>query len=96
MSTGIIDKYEVALRLIKAQLGISSEVRDEYLTAIVKGVSSELEEINGIHINMEDEVHLMYVVDLSCHRYENRDAKTLPENLKRRLYNLILNKKIVQ
>lgn len=81
-----------ALTLSKAQIGITSDVRDVYLTAIIKGVVQELETIQGIVLDLTNSVHLMYVVDLSVYRYENRNETALPINLYRRLNNLIINK----
>lgn len=80
----------MALKLTKAKIGISTQIRDEYLSAIVNGVANELKEINGIEIDLENPTHLMYVVDLSVYRYENHDDKFLPVNLQRRLHNLII------
>ena len=82
----------MALTLFKAKLGISSQIRDEYLTAIIDGVVQELAQINGIDIDLENNIHLMYVVDLSVHRYENSEDVGLPKNLQLRLHNLIISK----
>lgn len=83
-------ELNTALTLTKAKLGISSEVRDVYLTAIISGVVQELKSVQGIPIVLTNAVHLMYVVDFSVYRYENRDDASLPINLMRRLHNLII------
>lgn len=88
MSTTIQD--EMALKLLKADLGISSDVRDEYLNAILNGVSDELNKIYGIEVDYENISDLMFVVDYSVFRYEHREYKDIPRHLERRLHNLII------
>lgn len=84
------NKNELALKLLKADLGISSDVRDEYLNAILIGVSDELNKIYGIEIDYEDISDLMFIVDYSVFRYEHREHKDIPRHLERRLHNLII------
>lgn len=45
------------LELVKARLGISTDVRDAYLTSIIQSVVEELEEQQGIKIDNENIIH---------------------------------------
>lgn len=82
---------EKTLKLVKARLGISTTVRDEYLKAIIDGVFDDLTNRNGIELNEEDNGHLMFVVDFSVYRYENKDIDTIPRHLRIRLNNLMVD-----
>lgn len=80
------------LKLVKARLGISTAVRDEYLTAIIDGVVAELDDEQGIVLNADNANHLMFVVDLSTWRYQNRDAAgSMPRHLQFRFHNLMIH-----
>lgn len=82
---------EQALQLTKARLGISTDVRDTYLKAIIEGIEADLKKRVGIDLNLKDQGHLMFVVDLATFRYENREMDILPNHLRLRLHNLILS-----
>ena len=82
-----IDKI---LGLVKATLGYKSAVRDELLKVIVKSVVDELEIQKRLTLKYDNAEHLMFIVDYSCFRYENKGAGTLPRNLEYRLRNLIV------
>lgn len=83
---------EQILALVKARLGITTAVRDTYLTAIVSGVVDELEKEKGITLDAEDAHHLMFCVDLATWRYQSRDASgAMPRHLQFRLHNLIIS-----
>lgn len=80
------------LTLVKARLGISSSVRDEYLSAIIDGVKTELEEEKGLVLDDANSYHLMFVVDLSTWRYQNKDSMDgMPRHLQFRLHNLMIH-----
>ena len=79
-----------ALDLLKASLGYKSNVRDELLTIIVSGVIDELTSEKGIKLEYDNTSHLMFVVDLSAFRYENKGGNIMPRNLEYRLRNLII------
>ena len=79
-----------ALDLLKASLGYKSNVRDNLLTIIILGVIDELIEEKGIALDFENSAHLMFVVDLSAFRYENKGGNIMPRNLEYRLRNLII------
>ena len=78
------------LGLVKATLGYKSAVRDELLKAIIKSVADELEIQKRIKLDFENAEHLMFVVDYSVFRYENKGGGTIPRNLEYRLRNLII------
>lgn len=80
------------LTLVKARLGITTEVRDTYLAAIISGVIDEMEKEKGIKLNANDAHHLMFVVDYATWRYQSRDESgAMPRHLQYRLHNLIIS-----
>ena len=79
------------LQLVKERLGIRTNVRDAYLAAIVEGVVKELEDEKGLVLDDTNPYHLMFVVDYSTWRYQNRDSEgAMPRHLQYRLHNLIV------
>jgi len=85
--------------LVKERLGIKTDVRDIYLTAIVDGVIKELEEEKGLVLDGTNPYHLMFVVDYATWRYQSvGDGTTaytgqpmsMPRHLQFRLHNLII------
>jgi len=83
---------ETVLQLVKARLGISSTVRDTYLTAIIEGVITELEDAQGLVLDGANPYHLMFVVDYSTWRYQNRDSEgAMPRHLQFRMHNLVIH-----
>ena len=80
------------LDLVKARLGITSSVRDSYLSAIIDGVRKELEDVQGLVLDGANPYHLMFVVDYSTWRYQNRDSEgAMPRHLQFRLHNLMIH-----
>ena len=78
--------------LVKARLGISKNTRDTYIQAIIDGIVKELEEEKGLDIDLSNPYHLMFIVDYSVWRYQNRDdVKGLPRHLQYRLHSLIVH-----
>lgn len=78
--------------LVKERLGIKTAVRDTYLTAIVDGVVTELEDEKGLALDGANPYHLMFVVDYATWRYQSRDSDAgLPRHLQFRLHNLIIH-----
>ena len=78
------------LELTKLRLGISSSVRDGFISAINNGVIKEMSRVHGLEIDLSDQEHLMFVADLSAWRYSNEGYSHLPPYLRLRLNNLIL------
>ena len=79
-----------ALDLLKASLGYKSNVRDILFKKIIDGVISELTDEKGIKLEYDNSSHLMFVVDLSAFRYDNKGGNVMPRNLEYRLRNLII------
>lgn len=81
-----------ALELVKARLGITTSVRDSYLEAIIDGVISQLENEQGLSLDLDSPYHLMFVVDFASWRYLNRDThEGMPRHLQFRLHNLMIS-----
>ena len=78
--------------LVKEELGIKTNVRDTYLTAIVDGVIKELEDEKGLVLDGTSPYHIMFVVDYATWRYQSRDSDTgMPRHLQYRLHNLFIH-----
>ena len=90
-------EVEIVVQLVKERVGIrSSTARDAYITAIVNGVIDELQNEKGLTLSDTDNNHLMFIVDYSTWRYDNRDSKdAMPRHLQYRLHNLVINNKAV-
>lgn len=85
---------DVILELVKARIGLTSPVRDSYLSAIIEGVVSELEQQQGLSLDGDSPHQLMFVVDFSTWRYQNRDSvDSMPRHLQFRLHNLVVSDK---
>ena len=83
---------ETVLQLVKASLGITTNVRDSYIEAIVQGVITELEDEKGLALDGANPYHLMFVVDYATWRYQNRDSEgAMPRHLQFRLHNLMIH-----
>ena len=88
------------LDLVKARLGISSNVRDTYISAIIDGVIKELEDAQGLVLDGANPYHLMFVVDYATWRYQSvrepgkdpagRVPLSMPRHLQFRLHNLMV------
>lgn len=82
----------VILQLVKSKLGISTAVRDSYLTAIINGVVKELEDEKGLVLDSANSYHLLFIVDYATWRYESKDKDgAMPRHLQFRLHNLIIH-----
>ena len=80
------------LELVKARLGLTSEIRDTYLAAIIDGIIRELTEEKGLVLDGTNPYHLMFVVDFATWRYQNRDTtEAMPRHLQFRLHNLMIH-----
>ncbi|TWE06406.1 hypothetical protein FB550_102428 [Neobacillus bataviensis] len=80
------------LQLVKSRLGISSSVRDAYLTAIIDGVMMELSDEKGLVLDNNNSYHQQFISDYVTWRYQNRDSEgAMPRHLQFRLHNLIIH-----
>ena len=78
--------------LVKAKLGISTAVRDTYLTAICNGVLDELSKEKGLILDADNASHLMFCVDYATWRYQSKDSiGAMPRHLQFRLHNLVIS-----
>lgn len=93
---------ETVLQLVKARLGITTNVRDSYIEAIVQGVITELEDEKGLALDGANPYHLMFVVDYATWRYQSviepshipgKVPLPMPRHLQFRLHNLIVKQK---
>lgn len=89
MNTELVSQ---ALSLVKARLGITATIRDFYLEKIIESVVTELTDEKGLTLDASNSYHLMFVVDYSTWRYQNRDSEGgMPRHLQFRLHNLMFN-----
>lgn len=80
------------LSMVKARLGITTAVRDNYLLAIIEGVLKELEDEKGLVLDGTNPYHLMFIVDYVVWRYQSRDSDgAMPRHLQYRLHNLMIH-----
>ena len=88
------------LELVKARLGITTAVRDAYLTAITEGIIKELTDEKGLVLDGTNPYHVMFVVDFATWRYQSvGDGTTaytgqpmsMPRHLQFRLHNLVIS-----
>ena len=80
---------ETALNLLKQKLGITSDARDVFLSAILSGIKSEMQRVHGIQLDESNPAHLMFLVDYADWRYTSRgEMGAMPEHLTFRLKNL--------
>lgn len=83
---------DIILQIVKDKLGIRTNIRDSYLTAIINGVVRELEDEKGLVLESTDPYHLLFVVDYACWRYESKDESgAMPRHLQYRLHNFMLH-----
>lgn len=88
------------VEMVKARLGISTSVRDSYLTAIVNGILQELTGSYGLTLEVDNSWHLMFVADYATWQYQSvvepahspagRVPLSMPRHLQFRLHNLLI------
>ena len=87
-----MDWVTTALPLLKANLNITQTVRDDYLAAIISGVVEQLQNEQGLALDVANPYHLQFVVDLAAWRYRGRgEDGPMPKNLRFRLNNLMIH-----
>lgn len=80
------------LEIVKARLGISSTVRNVYLTQIIDSVVAELLGQQGLALAPENAAHQVFVADYVVWRYQSRDSSgAMPRHLQWRLHNLFMS-----
>lgn len=84
---------ENILPLLKANLNITQNVRDEYLKAILNGVLVELQDEQGVVLSEANPYHIQFVVDFAGWRYRSRgEDGAMPQHLRFRLNNILIRK----
>lgn len=81
----------IVLQLVKEAIGIKTDVRNTYITAIINGVIKELEDEKGLSLDRNNPYHLLFVVDYVAWSYKNKDGAGMPRHLQFRLHNLIIH-----
>lgn len=86
-----VEQKNTTISLVKDRLGIRTNVRDTYITAIVDAVITELEDEKGLVLDGANPYHLMFCVDYATWRYQSRDSDgAMPRHLQYRLHNLMI------
>ena len=90
-----LNKDTQTLDLLKLKLGIKSDARDTILNSVLDSVKAELEEVQGLILDMARADILMFVVDYAYFRYTSRDqVGAMPQHLRFRLHNLVVNSEV--
>lgn len=93
-----MDTKEI-LKFVKFNLGISTTIRDEYLTFIIESSLSRLKRAGADPEGQDEDYkheYFMYVVDESAWIYRNRGGEIpLPIGLRERRNTLIVERKDV-
>jgi hypothetical protein len=91
---------ETILELVKARIGIRTDVRNSYLEAIIKGIVQELKDDQGLVLTETNPHHLMFMVDYAVWRYQSVASTettstsiplSMPRHLQWRLHNLMIS-----
>lgn len=91
---------ENVLELVKARIGIRTDARNEYLTAIIEGIKRELKDDQGLVLTETNPHHMMFLVDYSVWRYQSVASiettstsipLSMPRHLQWRLHNLMIS-----
>lgn len=91
---------EQIVGLVKERMGIRTAVRDSYITAIVNGVLTELQEQHKLNLDPSNMYHVMFCVDYVTWRYQSASNSetsftgqpmSMPRHLQFRLHNLLIH-----
>lgn len=81
---------EQILKLLKSDLGVSHNKRDEYFNSLLLGAISEIES-KGITLNLEEVEDMLLISDYAAWRYRKRTEDIgMSQNLKWRIRNRIV------
>ena len=83
---------ELILPILKARVGISTNVRDALLTLLINGIVSDCKETHGITLDKDKDDHVMFVLDWATWKYNHPEDGTTPRSIQYRLKNLIIQK----
>lgn len=92
--TDLTEYESQVLELVKAKLGLRTDVRDQYLIAIIKGIKDEIRTQQGITIDETRSDVLMFVADYAVFRYQSHgeNSTEMPRHLQWRLHNLFMTR----
>lgn len=80
------------LNLLKQRLGISTNVRDALLSALIKGIADDCKETHGITLDENNGHHVLFVLDWATWKYQHPEDGATPRSIDFRLKNLIIQK----
>lgn len=88
------EQIDLILLLLKANLGISSNGRDDLLKKTIEATFSEFTS-KGIKPNTDEEIEkdadlIMLIVDYSSWQYRSRGESAMPRNIQYRMRNRIV------
>lgn len=75
---------------LKLNLGISTNRQDSRLLNLIESLILELNNAQGITINLERLDHTMFILDYATYRYSSM-TEDMPMHLRFRLHNLYLS-----
>ena len=88
-------EIDTALNLLKLDLGITHNLRDEYYYSMLQGANKELER-KGITIDLNSMDDQMLLSDYTAYNYRNRSLNVpLSANLQLRIRNRIVRQRSV-
>jgi hypothetical protein len=82
----------IVLPLLKARVGISTNIRDSLLNALIDGIVADCENIHRITLDKDKADHIMFVLDWVTWKYQHPEDGTTPRSIQFRLKNLIIQK----
>lgn len=86
-----MDKLDTLLEMTKDVIGITTDVRDNYLRQRVKATIDMLEKEKNVTIDFDNFNHLLFIADYTAWQYKARDREIgMPEHLLARLKNIYI------
>ncbi len=74
------------LKLLRLDLGIKSNARDDYFRKLLEACKNELKSQKGIKLDLELSDDMILLSDFAAWRYRKRETgEPLPENLRYRI-----------
>lgn len=70
------------LDIVKIRVGISSNVRDDFISTLIDATKHQLEKTNGIILDDDNIHHSMFLADFVSWRYDNQGNDSMPAYLR--------------
>ena len=70
------------LEIVKVRVGISSNVRDDFINTLIQATIEQLEKSNGIVLDEQNIAHNVFLADFVAWRYDNQGNDTMPNYLR--------------